>query len=856
MQYKTLRTTVLWITGIAALLVLLLLLAQRYLGPEVKRVFITELNKSLTAEVQIDDVNLSLFKDFPLASVRFSGVRIKEATKIPSKNYLLTAGSVSLRFNIWDLLNKKYHVRTIRLDDIEVAPHIYSDGSDNFHFWKQTKSSGGNFEFELQRISVRNLRARFINDATNTFADFTIPGFVAKGNFGSSKYALELAGNIMLHELKSQGIIYGRERELNVWLAMDANSVTGNYSISKGTIETGKLKLSAIGSILFNDNQKQVALDIAATGSTLEEMLSLIPEKYKSDIAGYKFQGKGDIAAKITGEFGGAKTPALSVHLQVQNGDISERKSGLSLRSISAIADYSVQQDGKNEVLSIRDLKAKLGDGFVSGSLTMKGFSSPDILCNLNASLNLTELQQFLKYEHFTSLSGWVKLNASFDGHIEDLENPSSEDFLNSTFSGNGSIHQANIGLKKYDLPIKDLQSVFTFNGNDLLLQKFSFRAGKSDFALTGTLENLLSWIFVKNENLSITGTLASRRFDWDELSAAQHGSGGEYQFRLPAHININNLRISSTNFTFGKFAANNITGMGQMKEKVLSVTDIAMLTCQGKVSGQVNINAQGEKYSLLQAKVKLEKVNVKMLFTQFGNFGQDDLKDSNLEGLLTSDVIFAGTMLNDLSFDLNSIKTHADITIENGRLVNYSPMQSLSSFLKVEDLADIHFATMRNQIDIANQIIYIPAMEIKSSAIDLQLMGTHTFDNSIEYHFSIALADLIASKFRKRNKTVDNQAEFGPVEEDGRGRTRIYVSLTGTVENPIVKYDKKAMREKISNDMKTQKAELKQVLKAELKWVQGDTLKKAQQLKEKEIIKKQEQGKFVIEWDDDTKGM
>jgi len=132
------------------------------------------------------------------------------------------------------------------------------------------------------------------------------------------------------------------------------------------------------------------------------------------------------------------------------------------------------------------------------------------------------------------------------------------------------------------------------------------------------------------------------------------------------------------------------------------------MHTCQGKVTGQFNINAQAEKYALLQARARLDKVNVKMLFAQFGNFGQDDLKDENLEGMVTSDVIFAGSMKNNLEIDLNSIKTHADIMIENGRLVNYSPMQSLSSFLKVEDLTDIRFATLQNQIDIANQVIYI----------------------------------------------------------------------------------------------------------------------------------------------------
>jgi hypothetical protein len=189
---------------------------------------------------------------------------------------------------------------------------------------------------------------------------------------------------------------------------------------------------------------------------------------------------------------------------------------------------------------------------------------------------------------------------------------------------------------------------------------------------------------------------------------------------------------------------------------------------------------------------------------------------------------------------------------IENGRLVNYSPMQSLSTFLKVDDLTDIHFATLHNQIDIVDQVIYIPAMEIKSSALDLKLLGTHTFANGLDYHFTIALADLVASKFKLRNKGYDNQSEFGPVEDDGRGKTKVYVSLSGTVDNPVVKFDKKAMREKISTDMKAQKAELKQIFRQEFNRGKGDTLTNAQQQKGKDILKKQEEGKFVIEWDDD----
>ncbi len=855
MQFKTLRVISIWTISIAAFIVLLLFLVQQFLGPEVKKVFITEINKSLTAEVQIDDVQLSLLKDFPFASVRFNGVRIKEAVKAPSPNYLLNAGAISLRFNIWDLLRKKYRVKSIRIADVEIDPHVYVDGSDNFHFWKQSDKTGNdNFNFELQRIIINRLHIRYTNDVSLTYVDAHVPGFEAKGNFGSSKYALELAGNIIVHDYKMQGTSYISERDLKLWLVMDADNNSGLYNITKGALETGKLKLVAAGSFIYSDMQKQVNLDVSATGSTLQEMLSLVPANYTKIISDYKFEGKGDVTSKISGIFGGGHMPSVYVRLDMRNGNITERKSGIGLRNVSGSAVYTVQQDGKNESLSINSLKASLGDGFISGSLVMQGFASPTLQCNLNASLNLNKLQQFLKYEYFTSMSGWIKLNAAFNGRIADIKHPTSADFLSSSFTGSGSIQQASLGMKNYGLPITNIQSLFDFNGNDLKLLQLSFQAGRSDFSLRGTLGNLLSWIFVKNESLSVTGSLSSQRFDWDQLSGAQKGSTDEYQFRLPGDINIHNLQVHSNEFTFGKFSATNLNGVAQMQDKVLSVADISMLTCQGRVTGQTNINARDGKFSLLQARARLENVNVKMLFTEFGNFGQDDLKDENLEGLVSADVIFACSMKNNLNIDLNSIKTHADIMIENGRLVNYSPMQSLSTFLKVQDLSDIRFATMHNQIDIANQVIYIPSMEIKSNALDLQLLGTHTFDNGLDYHFILALADLVASKFKLRNKGSDNQSEFGPIEDDGRGKTKIFVSLTGTVDDPIVKYDRKAMREKISGDLKTQKVELKQALKQEFRWMTGDTTKKAQQLKGKEILKKQEESKFVIEWDDDKK--
>ena len=304
----------------------------------------------------------------------------------------------------------------------------------------------------------------------------------------------------------------------------------------------------------------------------------------------------------------------------------------------------------------------------------------------------------------------------------------------------------------------------------------------------------------------------------------------------------------------FWKFTGTDVSGIIVLQDQLLSVSNIQMVTNQVHVSGEFNVNARSGTHALLQSKAHLEKVDIKSLFTQFNNFGQNDLVAENLDGRLTADIVFAGLMKNNLEFDLNSLKTHMDVVINNGRLVNYKPMLSLSKFLKVEDLNDIRFETMQNQLDIANQVIYIQAMQVKSSALNLELMGTHTFDNELDYHFSIVLADLLTAKYLKHNPRHDNQAEFGPVEDDNRGRTKVYVSLTGTMDNPIVKYDKRALREKFNAEITNQKTQVKQILKQEFTSWQGDSLKREQKLKEKAILKKQEEGKFVIEWDDDKK--
>ncbi len=105
--------------------------------------------------------------------------------------------------------------------------------------------------------------------------------------------------------------------------------------------------------------------------------------------------------------------------------------------------------------------------------------------------------------------------------------------------------------------------------------------------------------------------------------------------------------------------------------------------------------------------------------------------------------------------------------------------------------------------------------------------------------------------KLRKQNR-AKQQEEFGYEEDDGLGRTRIFLKISGTIDNPVFSYDTKSLKDKIFNDLKIEKSNLKNILKEEFNWAKKDT----SEILFEHRIKQQEKGKFVIDWEDTNTGV
>jgi len=190
---------------------------------------------------------------------------------------------------------------------------------------------------------------------------------------------------------------------------------------------------------------------------------------------------------------------------------------------------------------------------------------------------------------------------------------------------------------------------------------------------------------------------------------------------------------------------------------------------------------------------------------------------------------------------DLSKLVVKSNLAVSKGELVDFKPLEELSGFIKVDDLNHVKFASMSNNIEIKDRKVIIPLMKIQSSAIDLDVSGTHSFDNEMEYHFRVFLSDILFGKARKAKK--ENE-EFGYLEDDGRGKTSLYLTMKGINGNYKFSYDSKSVRDKIKSDMKKENQNMKALLNEEFGWFKKDTasFKKAEPEQKTEL---------KIEWDE-----
>jgi len=166
---------------------------------EVSQYLIEELNEYLLSEIEVGDVNFTMIKKFPKASLEFKDVvaytkpGYLKNIKTYNTDTLFYAKSIYVQLNLLDIIFKEYNIKSLHFNQGKINLFIDRFGDQNYIFWdKPTKKESSDFNLDLNHVKITNTDLLFCNEATSLILQSKIKRIDFAGNFSKQNYLMKI----------------------------------------------------------------------------------------------------------------------------------------------------------------------------------------------------------------------------------------------------------------------------------------------------------------------------------------------------------------------------------------------------------------------------------------------------------------------------------------------------------------------------------------------------------------------------------------------------------------------------------------------------------------------------------------
>lgn len=857
---KKLFKRILWTISLVFAFILVSGIALAFVyEAEVKQFAISKINEHTKSKIKVEKIELSFLKRFPMAALQFHNVEVMEVVKAGEPGILLNADNLYLKFNVIDLIQSKLVIKDVEIDKAQLNLVVFEDGSDNFHIFKPAKNKeGSSMLLELIQVSLNNSTLRYHNYASKQELDLDIDNISLAGNFSENKFEINMVGKTQIQKYSSEGYKMFKHKSLSLDIDVGINPKTKEFDINKGNISYNNIPLTISGSITIPEQGVFVDLSLSASAISLVQLINNIPPNYKSRFSNYQAQGVLSLSAYVKGLIVSRSVPNIKVDILLKNAEIKNLNFDTKLQNLNLQASYT---NGKKHSLSsssiqIKDLNFNMGASKFQAKLLLSNFVNSKLQMELNSQIDLDELIQFTgKVYGIQKLSGHADLNLKIAGKITGIVGSKNLDLSNLEYQAKVNMKGSNFQHKSSGVYYQNIEGIMSINANSIIIEPTWLNINGNRQQLSGRIDNYIAWTNDSEHNiLRIRAKTKITHLAFKDikqiLSNSEEGGG-----TFPSDIDLV-LLFTADSFVWENMLARNATGVFSLRNQILSFQNTRFQAFGGNIYANTSVKGTVSKQHPLVCEGTLDNIDINQLFSAFNNFGQKLITDKNIKGRLTSNIKLNIDFDKDWNFDSKSIVLESDIIINNGELNDIKEFNALSKYTRIDDFSHIKFSTLKNSIQIKDRKLLIPDMVVKSNKMDLDLAGSHNFDNKYDYHIGVLMSDVL---FKKAKAKSNN--EFGEVQSDGYGRTKLFFHVYGNGDDMHVKYDRIGLTKKMRSDMKEEGNELKTTLNNEFGWFKKsqeeskkdslNTVEEKKRTKEKEKLKKQEEGEFIFEWDE-----
>lgn len=813
--------------GIVVAIMLLFSALLLIFKDNIKSYAIQEVNTYLNKKVDVGFIDVTIWSSFPNMSIDFENVYIasqfNEETTIDTALY---AKNISLKFNPLDFLKGDYTVHRIDVNDAQFNMVIREDGKINYDFIQTSADSvkeDSNFDFELSKVQLKNTDFNYRNALTSQRYAMNFRELFFSGKFNQDQFDMEINTDLHLDYLYSGNfkILSNKNAQLKTELAIDQTQQL--FQITSAALQINQLPFLIDGEIAH----EQMRFNIQSNKISLAELTNNFTWQELDVIRAFQGSGMVDFNLTIEGGVSNEEMPAIDASFNIENGSIKDNQ--IEITDIFLNGIYTNGVKGSSEKVILEKVRFNNDESRFEGDLTISNFNNPRFMGKMNGALNLAAIHKLFGPFDMDLLTGNVSLSSNFDVQMLNPKHAPSQLKIHD-LRCNASLNQVLMHATGLSFPLTLTSGEIVLRNDDAVIKNLDGFIDATSFELSGSFEQIVPY-FQMDKTLKMQATANFGELNLDLLNSHSTSISSENRrsWLLPHRID-GDISFSASSIRFEGHTYQNTATRLKITPQQLRFTQLTAQNAGTSVRGNLSL----EEYSPMRLKIVTNLVANQIdfipLFNEWNNFGQDMIAAENISGVANTKIAFQGKydFFKQL-IDEESIIASVKVNIQDGALKNIAffseIVESLNDpktkiVLNQRDLAQLEhnlknlaFSDFEQQFNIQNRVVTIPQLTINSNVMDLNLMGSHNFDNQINYAMNFNLRDLKSKK----------KSEFGEIIDDGSG-LQVFLKMTGDFFDPSFSWDTASRKAVKAAERETAKEEFKSIVKGGLGWNKKDS--------------------------------
>ncbi len=734
--------------GIILLLVGILIAAPFLLEGKIGQIIKTKVNNSINGSFDFAEADLSLFRSFPNAELRITDAVLLNNAPFEGDT-LFKAGQLDLTLSIYELFkdaSEPIQLKKLSLDKALLNIQINEAEQANYDIAKETgtsadtNSADNGFTLDLNEYTLSDTRVIYNDIAGGMYVEVSNIEHRGSGDLSLKKSELETTSEALV-SLKMDGTEYLNKHQVALEALIGIDLETFTFTFLKNNGRINQLPLVFEGFVQVADEYNEMDIKFQTPSSDFKNFLAIFPEEYSKNIKDVATTGNFTVEGEIKGKMDDTHIPMFKIDIRSDKASFKYPDLPKAVENIIIAAEVSNETGfAKDTYVTIEKASFNIDqDRFAMNAKAWELTGNTKVNAQIDANMNLANLSRAYPYAAEKDLKGLLKANVSTSFDMASLE---KKQYANTRTSGQLNIDGFEYTNDELTAPVQFQTIALDFKPERVNLNKMQGTMGKTDFTISGTLNNLLGFMFNKEE-VEGNFNLVSNTFSLNDFMVAESEVPNEAttktleepaSIKIPSFLNCT-INAKAQTVLYDNLVLKNVEGVLRIKDETASISNLTSSLFNGKLAlnGEVSTKAEVPTFAM---RIGAEQFQLSEAFNQLSLLKALAPVASALQGKLNSTIEISGNLSQDFTPNLNSITGdvlaelfETKISPEKANVLN--AMASQLNFFKPENL---NLNGLKTALSFKDGVVTVKPITFSYQDIAVTVNGSHSFDKNLNY--------------------------------------------------------------------------------------------------------------------------